>query len=54
MQSNSFGLRAMDAATGGDNRKSFCRGSSRFSKELDLLLVKEATIAVVKDWFSSR
>ena len=44
----------MDAATGGDSRSSFCRGSSRFSKEFDLLSVNEAMIAVVKVWFSRR
>lgn len=54
MQSKSSGLWAIEAATGGESRSSFCKGSSRFSKELDLLLVNDAMIAVVKVWFSRR
>jgi hypothetical protein len=48
MHSKSSGLRAIDAATGGDSRSNFCKGSRRFSKELDLLFVKDAMMAVVK------
>src|SRR2546421_3497321 len=54
MHSKSSGLWAMEAATGGDSRSSFCRGSSRFSNELDLLMVNEAMMAVVNVWFSRR
>ena len=45
---------ASDEATGGDKRRSFCKGSRRFSKLSAFELKKQSTIAELKLLFDKR